>query len=205
MEEKYTIQNTLHDVQTSWRDEELSVHKLNCRSTLLTASVCVCVDVSRALWSEMCRGKRMNVLVKWSRRSWRFIHSSRCCCSFTQMKCAERERWKQSGRVMSSLSSSFSSRGNEKLLLMPLLFTTGESAIRWCHSMMKQMMNTTRQSELKTLNHNCDYKDALHSSVLHQRPVNSSAVTQIGKICSENVFLTFATLNVPNILWIMYK
>lgn len=49
MEEKYTIQNTLHDVQTSWRDEELSVHKLNCRSTLFTASVCVwiCGDVTR--------------------------------------------------------------------------------------------------------------------------------------------------------------
>lgn len=55
MEEKYTIQNTLHDVQTSWRDEELSVHKLNCRLTLLTASVCVCGCVACALVRDVSR------------------------------------------------------------------------------------------------------------------------------------------------------
>lgn len=109
-EEKYTIQNTLHDcndVQSFWRDEELSVNKLNCRLTQLTTDICM--DVSRGVRSSQRCNQESAWMYFWRQAAAVMLYILQSYCSFTRIKCAGRERWEQHGpmmrgRVVSSLS-----------------------------------------------------------------------------------------------------
>lgn len=96
-EEKHTIQNTLHDrndVQSFWRDEEWSVNKLSCRLTQL------CLDVSRGARSSQRCNEGSAWMYSWRQAVAVMLYILQSYCSFTPIKCAERESWEQNGPMM---------------------------------------------------------------------------------------------------------
>lgn len=131
-EEKYTMQNTLHDcndVQSFWRDEELSVNKLSCRLTQLTTNLCL--DVSRGVRSSQ-RCNKGSIFEGKPPLSC-FIYSSRTAVLLKSSALKERAE-SRTDRWCEDVSCLLFRPLSEKLLLLPLLFFKRESAIKWCHT-----------------------------------------------------------------------
>ncbi len=163
--------NTKHTSWLQWCPELLKRWRIVSQQTQLTTNLCL--DVSRGARSSQRCNEGSAWMYSWRQAVAVMLYILQSYCSFTPIKCAERESWEQNGpmmrgRVVSSLSSAFWEDAAAFIVLQKRVryqMMSYDSNDEIVNKTTKRQDTTDWVNELKTLHHNyCMTTDALYSA-----------------------------------------